>query len=177
MPPQKNSGNRGAKRETGASKKNRMFIQDFMDDMRKEGHVEDVYIGRVLRRLGDKRMEVFYTQTVKDDQKGRVVQAKIPGKFSGKAKHSVYIDVGTFVAVANTGVSGSAEFEIVAVFSPDQMRDISKEFNLDPRVLAIDNTDSHQLVTTKMTSKDEVGYDFDAIQEEDEEDELDIDNI
>lgn len=177
MPPQKNSGNRGAKRETGASKKNRMFIQDFMDDMRKEGHVDDVYIGRVLRRLGDKRMEVFYTETVKDDQKGRVVQAKIPGKFSGKAKHSVYIDVGTFVAVANTGVSGSAEFEIVAVFSPDQMRDISKEFKIDPRVLALDNTDAHQLATTKMTVKDEVGYDFDIIGEEDEEEELDIDNI
>lgn len=176
MPPQKNSGNRGAKRETGASKKNRMFIQDFMDDMRKDGHVDDVYIGRVLRRLGDKRMEVFYTETVKDDQKGRVVQAKIPGKFSGKAKHSVYIDVGTFVAVANTGVSGSAEFEIVAVFSPDQMRDISKEFKLDPRVLAVDNNDAHQLVTTKMTMKDEVGYDFDVIDEEEEEN-LDIDNI
>lgn len=177
MPPQKNSGNRGAKRETGASKKNRMFIQDFMDDMRKEGHVDDVYIGRVLRRLGDKRMEVFYTETVKNDQKGRVVQAKIPGKFSGKAKHSVYIDIGTFVAVANTGVSGSAEYEIVAVFSPDQMRDISKEFKLDPRVLAVDNTDAQQLVTTKMSSKDEVGYDFDVIGENDDEDELDIDDI
>lgn len=176
MPPQKNSGNRGAKRETGASKKNRIFIHNFLDDLRKEGNVEDVYIGRVLRRLGDKRMEVFYTQTVKDEQKGRVVQAKIPGKFSGKAKHSVYIDVGTFVAVANTGVSGSAEFEIVAVFSPEQMRDISKEFKLDPRVLAVDNTDSQQLVTTKMTMKDETGYDFDAIAEVDE-DELDIDDI
>lgn len=176
MPPQKNSGNRGAKRETGASKKNRMFIQDFLDDLRKEGNVDDVYIGRVIRRLGDKRMEVFYTQTVKDEQKGRAVQAKIPGKFSGKAKHSVYIDVGTFVAVANTGVSGSAEFEIVAVFSPDQMRDISKEFNIDPRILALDNTDAHQLVTTKMGIRDEVGYDFDTIQE-DENKELDIDDI
>ena len=174
MAPQKNSGNRGAKRETGASKKNRVFIQNCMDDMRTEGYVDDVHIGRVIRTLGDKRIEVFYTETVKDDQKGRVVQAKIPGKFSGKAKHSVFITVGTFVAIANTGVTGSAEFEIAAVFSPDQMRDISKEIKLDPRVLAIDNTDSHQLVSMKMTSRDEVGYDFEKNVVDEE---LEIDDI
>ena len=175
MPPQKNSGNRGAKRETGASKKNRTFIQNFLDDMRKEGHVEDVHIGRILRRLGDRRMEVFYTETVKNDQRGRAVQAKIPGKFSGKAKHSVYIDVGSFVAIANTGVSGSSEFEIVAVFTPDEMREISKEFPVDLRVLAVDTTDSHQLVSSKMTLKDDAGYEFDGTTNDD--DDLDIDDI
>lgn len=169
-PPQKNSGNRGAKRQTSAAKKNQRFIHDFLDDMRKEGHVDDVYIGRVLRWLGDKRIEVFYTETVKNEQRGRAVQAKIPGKFSGKAKYSVHIDVGSFVAIANTGVSGSAEFEIVAVFSPDQMRDITKEFDVDKRVLALDNTDAHQLVTTKTSAQDETGYDF-------ENEELDVNDI
>ena len=175
MPPQKNSGNRGAKRETSATIKNRRFVQDFLDDLRKEGNVSDVFIGRVIRRLGDGRMEVFYTEKVKNEHKGRVSQAKIPGRFSGKGKHSVWIDVGTFVAIASTGVNGSAAFEIVAVFSADQMRDISREFDLDSRITSVDNTDAATLVANKgFTSKD-LGFEFDNIQEDDED--VDVDNI
>lgn len=176
MPPQKNSGNRGAKRETGATIKNRRFIQDFLDDLRKEGHVEDVFIGRVIRRMGNGRMEVFYTEKVKSENKGRVVQAKIPGRFSGKGKHSVWIDVGTFVAIANTGVNGSAEFEIVAVFSPDQMRELNREFDLDSRITSVDNTDATSLLANKGTTRNDLGFDFDTIEEADDE-EVDVDNI
>lgn len=176
MPPQKNSGNRGAKRETGATIKNRRFIQDFLDDLRKEGNVEDVYIGRVIRRMGNGRMEVFYTEKVKNENKGRVTQAKIPGRFSGKGKHSVWIDVGTFVAIANTGVNGSAEFEIVAVFSPEQMRELNREFDLDSRITNVDNTDAAMLLANKGVKSDDIGFDFATI-DETPEDELDIDNI
>jgi hypothetical protein len=175
MPPQKNSGNRGAKRETSATIKNRRFVQDFLDDLRKEGNVSDVFIGRVIRRLGDGRMEVFYTEKVKTENKGRVTQAKIPGRFSGKGKHSVWIDVGTFVAIASTGVSGSAAFEIVAVFSADQMRDISREFDLDSRITSVDNTDAATLVANKGVTSKDLGFEFDNIEEEDEE--VDVDNI
>ena len=85
MPPQKNSGNKGAKSGiTGASVKNRKFVQNFLDDLRAEGHVEDVHIGRVLRKMGDGRMEVFYVNTSKKTEQGNVAQAKIPGKFSGR---------------------------------------------------------------------------------------------
>ena len=175
MPPQKNSGNRGAKRETSATIKNRRFVQDFLDDLRKEGNVSDVFIGRVIRRLGDGRMEVFYTEKVKNENKGRVAQAKIPGRFSGKGKHSVWIDVGTFVAIASTGVSGSAAFEIVAVFSADQMRDISREFDLDSRITSVDNTDAANLVANKGVTSKDLGFEFDNIEEEDEE--VDVDNI
>lgn len=175
MPPQKNSGNRGAKRETGASIKNRKFVHNFIDDLRNEGQVEHVFIGRVIRRLGDGRMEVFYVEKVKGEQRGKTAQAKIPGKFSGRGKHSVWIDVGSFVAIGDTGVHGSAAFEIAAVFTPEQMRDIAKEFELDPRLLMVDNTDSSQLVNNKTTTKDTVGYEFDTIEEDDEE--VDIENI
>ena len=173
MPPQKNSGNRGAKRETGATIKNRRFVQDFLDDLRKEGNVEDVFIGRVIRRMGDGRMEVFYTERVKTENKGRVTQAKIPGRFSGKGKHSVWIQEGTFVAIASTGVSGSAAFEIVAVFSPDQMRDISREFDLDSRITAIEHTDGASLVANKGTVNRESGFEFETIADED----IDVDDI
>jgi hypothetical protein len=176
MPPQKNSGNRGAKRETSATIKNRRFVQDFLDDLRKEGNVSDVFIGRVIRRMGDGRMEVFYTEKVKTENKGRVTQAKIPGRFSGKGKHSVWIDVGTFVAIASTGVSGSAAFEIVAVFTPDQMRDISREFDLDSRITAVDNVDGATLVANKGVMSKDLGFEFGTI-EEDDEDEIDVDNI
>jgi hypothetical protein len=176
MPPQKNSGNRGAKRETGATIKNRRFVQDLLDDLRKEGEVEDVFIGRVLRRMGDGRMEVFYTQKVKTENRGRVTQAKIPGRFSGKGKHSVWIDVGTFVAIANTGVKGSAAFEIVAVFTADQMRDICREFDMDSRITNVDNTDAAMLLANKGVKTDDVGFDFDTI-DETPDDEVDIDGI
>ena len=175
MPPQKNSGNRGAKRETSATIKNRRFVQDLLEDLRAEGNVSDVFIGRVIRRLGDGRMEVFYTEKVKTENKGRVTQAKIPGRFSGKGKHSVWIDVGTFVAIASTGVSGSAAFEIVAVFSADQMRDISREFDLDSRITSVDNTDAATLVANKGVTSKDLGFEFDNIEEEDEE--VDVDNI
>ena len=177
MPPQKNSGNKGAKRETGASSKNRRFVNNFLDDLRVEGVVADVHIARIIRKMGNGRMEVFYVDNTKKGAKGSVTQAKIPGKFSGRGKHSVWIDVGTFVAVADSGISGSAEFEIVAVFSPDQMRDISKEFSVDPRILAVDITDAAQL-TSRSMQKTELtnGYEFDAVAEEDEED-VDIDDI
>lgn len=176
MPPQKNSGNKGAKRETGASSKNRRFVQNFLDDLRIDGVVADVHIARIIRKMGNGRMEVFYVDNAKKNSKGAVTQAKIPGKFSGRGKHSVWIDVGTFVAVADSGISGSAEFEIVAVFSPDQMRDISKEFNVDPRILAVDITDATQL-TSKNMQKAELtnGYEFDAVAEDEED--VDIDEI
>lgn len=174
MPPQKNSGNRGAKRETGASIKNRRFVQDFLDDLRKEGNVEDVYIGRVIRRMGDGRMEVFYTEKVKNENRGRVTQAKIPGRFSGRGKHSVWIQEGTFVAIASTGVNGSAAFEIVAVFTPEQMRDIDREFDLDSRITAVDHIDAAALLANKGTTSKDTGFEFDTIAEDDE---VNVDDI
>jgi hypothetical protein len=54
------------------------------------------------------------------------------------------------------------------------MRDISKEFNVDPRVLAVDATDGTQLLASKMSMNHEIGYEFDTI---DEEEEVDIDDI
>ena len=175
MPPQKNSGNKGAKRETGASVKNRKFLQNFLDDLRAEGTVSDVHIARILRKMGNGRMEVFFVDNAKKTEKGTVTQAKIPGKFSGRGKHSVWMDIGTFVAVADSGISGSAEFEVVAVFTPDQMRDIGKEFEVDPRVLAVDVTDVVQLKGSSMKTNSNAGYEFDVLGEEDEE--VDVDAI
>jgi hypothetical protein len=177
MPPQKNNGNRGAKKETGVSAKNRRFKQNFLDDLRKEGEVANVHIARVLQDYGNGRMGVFYAEKVgtKEETRGKEAQAVIRGSFRGRGKHSVWIGPGSFVAVAETGVSGSAALEIVAVFSPDEMRDIASEFDVDARILAVDNTDGKQLVANKMSSSRDTGYEFETIAEDN--DELDIDDI
>ena len=177
MPPQKNSGNKGAKRETGVSTKNRRFLQNFLDDIRSEGKVDNVHIGRVLRKMGDGRMEVFYVETKGDVPRTHIAQAVIRGSFRGRGKRSVWIDIGSFVAVAETGQAGSAALEIVAVIEPSHMRDIAKEMNLDSRVLAVDTVDYAQLVSTdKKMEDDRGGFEFDIVEEDNDAD-INIDNI
>lgn len=176
MPPQKNSGNKKAKRETGASVKNRKFIADMIYDFRKEGQIEDVFIGRVTRKLGNGKVDVFYVaKEVEDtfDANGdeikketyipREKQATIKGSFRGKGKHSVWIEVGSAVAVSDNGLN---MLEIRAVLTRDQLKDISKEIHVDERVL----NGVHDAETSAE----------DAVQFDNEVDELldgDIDNI
>ena len=145
MPPQKNSGNKKGRRETGASVKNRQFIGDLMSDLRQNNHVEDVYLGRVTRKLGNGRVEVFYVAKEKEktfDHEGNEVekevyksyekQATIKGSFRGKGKHSVWIDVGTAVAVADAGLG---HLMIMAVLTRDQLQEIAKTSHVDERIL------------------------------------------
>ena len=174
--PQKNSGNRGAKKESGVSAKNRKVKTQLLDDLRSNRGSNEVHIARVLRRFGNGRMEVFYVKPTgkSGETRGCVGQAIIPGSFRGRGKRSVWIDVNSFVAVAESGLGGSVDMEIVAVFSPDEMRDVAREFNVDPRVTAIENTDSTQLLASKMGGKTDIGYEFDgAVNNED----VDIDEI
>lgn len=154
MPPQKNAGNRGAKNDSGVSSKNQKFIRDLMFDMKKDGSVEDVFIGKVTKRLGNGRMEVHYIE----NEKLNKTIALIRGCFRGKGKRSVWIDVGSFVAIASTGVSGSLAYEIMAVLTPSEAQDIG----VDPRIL---NYETH-----KPDIKD--GFEFDHVT-----DNIDIDNI
>jgi hypothetical protein len=145
MPPQKNSGNKKAKRETGISVKNRRFVSDMLSDYRKDGKIENVYIGRVTRKLGNGRVEVFYVareiektfnksgeEVEKEVYNAYEKQATIKGSFRGKGKHSVWIDVGTAVAISNNGLD---MYEICAVITRDQLKDIAKEIYVDERVL------------------------------------------
>jgi hypothetical protein len=164
MPPQKNSGNRGSKRESGVSTKNRRFIGNLLDDLRTEGKCEDVYIARVTKKLGNGRVEVFYTQKNPKTNEHRAYTqiALIRGSFRGKGKHSVWIDTGSVVAVADTGVG---LLEIMAVLTREQLRDISKEIELDSRVLNGDN------VETKSGETYDPGFEFSDNSSENEEEE------
>lgn len=166
MPPQKNSGNRGSKKESGVAAKNRRFFQALLDDVRTEGSVSDIHISRVLKKMGNGRVEVFYV-----DSKGkpRIVQAVIRGSFRGKGKHAVWIETGSIVVVVDSGIGGSAEFEVMAVLSLEQVQDLNKEMNIDPRILAIDNTDEKSLMTK---SGIEEGFVFEDDTKEDKDEEF-----
>jgi len=171
MPPQKNTGNKGAKRETGVSIKNRKFIQSFLDDIRKEGNVADVYVSRIMRKMGNGRVEAFF---VDEKKQPRTVQAVIRGSFRGKGKRSVWIDDNAIVMIADSGIGGSAEFEVVAVVSPEQLRDLRKETEVDPRVVAFGIVDSAVLMSD-IPLNDDGGFEFEAA--ENVEEEINIDEI
>jgi translation initiation factor IF-1 len=161
MPPQKNAGNRGAKKDSGVSFKNQKFIRDLFSDLKEEGTVDDVFIGRVIKRLGNGRMDVYYV----DKDHPKQTQAVIRGSFRGRGKRSVWIDVGSFVAIASTGVDGSLAFEIAAVLTSDQVRDLYRQGMVDGRIVNYDSTAVTQ----------EAGFEIDN--EKQEEEELDINAI
>lgn len=163
MPLQKNSGNKRSKKESGVASKNRRFIQNFVDDIRKDGSVSDIYICRVLKKMGNGRVEIFY---VDEDKKPKIVQSIIRGSFRGKGKHAVWIETGSVVVVSHSDLSGSAEYEIMAVLTTEQLHEIRKEMEIDPRIFAIENTDATQLLTG---NTDEGGFVFDTTVEKEEE--------
>lgn len=171
MPPQKNSGNKSVKRESGVVLKNRKFIQTFLQDVREESDVSDIHIARVIKKMGNGRMEVFY---VDSKQHPHVVQAIIRGSFRGKGKRSVWIDDNSIVIIADSGIGGSAAFEIMAMLSPDEIHELKKTKEVDPRILAINVTDSAQLMSDQPL-KLENGFEFDI--SENKEEEIDIDNV
>jgi hypothetical protein len=116
-----------------------------MSDLRQNNHVDDVYLGRVTRKLGNGRVEVFYVaketektfdsegnEIVKQSYKSYEKQASIKGSFRGRGKHSVWIDVGTAVAVADAGLG---HLMIMAVLTRDQLQEIAKTSYVDERVL------------------------------------------
>lgn len=171
MPTQKMSGERGSQRETPTTKKNNAFFEAYMSDLRKDGSVKDIYVARVIRNVGNGRVDVFYI----GDHMARVEKAYIRGLFRGKGKHSVNIDVNSIVLVADSGISGAAQFEIMALLSPVQIRELRKVAEPDPRVLNFDTTDGDDLV--KNEGVEAGGYDFHLAVEEPKEDDVDIDHI
>jgi hypothetical protein len=116
-----------------------------MSDLRKDNHVDNVYLGRVTRKLGNGRVEVFYVaketektfdhegnETEKDVYRSYEKQATIKGSFRGRGKHSVWIDVGTAVAIADAGLG---HLMIMAVLTREQLQDIAKTSHVDERIL------------------------------------------
>jgi hypothetical protein len=119
--PQKNSGNKN-KGQSASHKNHDKLIRDFVDDMITNGYVEDIYIGKIVRMFGNSRVEVVYQKKVNDEILVDVVQACIPGKFQGRNKRHFWIEMGSLILVADTGLG----FELVGLLSRDDIQTLKK---------------------------------------------------
>ena len=129
--------------ESSKARNNRGIIDDLLDDYRDGVNTDGVFVGRVLRRMGTGRMEVFYTYNDVSEEEGKrkVEMTQIMpmrGGLRGKGKKDVWIDPGCLVVIAETGLSGMTH-EIVAVFSSAQIGRLRKvKTDLDPRLFLQD---------------------------------------
>jgi hypothetical protein len=136
------SGHKGrANGEGNTAKKNRIFVENFISDMRTEGKCDGVFVGRVLAKMGDGRMNVFFL----DGDRPTTLIAPIKGSLRGRGKSQAHIDTGTVVLLVETGLSGALSHEIVAVVQPDVVPILGKAMTLDARILAKDVTDTKEL--------------------------------
>lgn len=151
------SGHKAQKNSEGSkARNNRLFIDELLDDYVNEEKTDGVYVGRVLRRMGCGRMEVFYMNEKKHD-----IQQIIPmrGGLRGKGKKSVWVDIDSLVMIAETGLSG-ATHEIVAVFTePQVVRYKQMMVNADARLFLKGGSE-------KMNAAQEDGFEFDKHMDE-----------
>jgi hypothetical protein len=164
MPPQKNSGAKKSSRISGVSKKNSRFVQEFMEELKAEGNVESIHVARVTRTMGNGRVEVYFISKDQETShvRGNLEQAIIRGSFRGRSKRDVWIDVGTIVAVADSGLKGSASLEIMAVFTADQVRELRKDSTVDPRTFISERVETGKI---EATLPPEDGFEFDGTEE------------
>ena len=179
------SGHKAQRNSEGSkARNNRCLVDDLLDDIRNGETVNDVHVARVTKRMGSGRMEVFYLEEVVEEKKSdnwltgeksvtrkveqRVVQQIVPmrGGLRGKGKKTVWVDLDSLVMIAETGLAGMTH-EIVAVFSPEQVARLRKlKPDMDERYFLKGTTDT--------TSKQDAGFEFEDVKEDEE---VDVDNI
>jgi len=116
--------------ESSKARNNRTIIDNLLDDYRDGTNTDGVFVGRVLRRMGSGRMEVFYVKKQFNEfegDHGEEVTQIIPmrGGLRGRGKKDVWVDPGSLVVLAETGLAQTTH-EIVAVFSPAQVARLRK---------------------------------------------------
>lgn len=157
-------------RHSGDSSKRKSdgIVSDYIYDLKskKKGGEpdEEVYVARVIKTLGNARIEVVYSH----DEKVFVAQAKIPGRFTGRAKKTMMVSPGTFILVSKTGVTGALALEMVAIVSREEVAKIQDLTFVHANVVSL-VTDSGEL-QTRTTAKED-GYVFEG------QEEVDIDNV
>jgi hypothetical protein len=180
------SGHKAQRNSEGSkARHNREFIDDLLDDYRRGEVIKDVSVGRVMRRMGCGRMEVFYIGTVEEAHDEEELAFGVPGSkkaprvrtmdvtqiipmrggLRGKAKKTVWVDIDSLVMIAETGLSGTTH-EIVAVFSADQVERYRKLFpHADERLFLKGGAEG---------AASQAGIVFDATEEDGE---VDVDDI
>ena len=61
----------------------------------------------------------------------------------------MWIEVGSIVIIADSGVAGAAEFSVMALLSDDEVRDVRNTLDLSPRIFDISEVDSDSLLSNK----------------------------
>jgi hypothetical protein len=153
--PQKNSGNKN-KGQSASRDNHETFVFDYLTELEKYGSVDEIYLGKISKMLGNSRVEVVYQKLAKDGTPlAGVAQALIPGKFQGKNKRYFWIETGTIILVADIGLN---KLEVVGVVSPSNLEKIKK----------------HTRVHVSISGN---GQEEDTLFEKAEEPELDINEI
>jgi hypothetical protein len=155
--------------ESSKARNNRTLIDDLLDDYRTGANTDGVYVGRVLRRMGSGRMEVFYIRKQFNEfegEHGEEVTQIVPmrGGLRGRGKKDVWVEPGSLVVLAGTGLAQTTH-EIVAVFSAAQVARLRKlKPDMNPRFFAEE---------PGMTKEDEGGI----VIEDDSEEEPNVEDI
>lgn len=127
--PQKNSGNKN-KGQSASRTNHETFINDYMYELQKNGEVHDIYLGKIVKMLGNSRVEVNYQRHNKEGTPIiNVSQASIPGKFQGKNKRYFWIETGSNVLVADTGLK---IFEVVGLVDNASLETMKKNMKIHP---------------------------------------------
>ena len=129
--------------ESSKARNNRTIIDDLLDDYRDGSNTDGVFVGRVLRRMGSGRMEVFYVRKEFNEYEGEhgtEITQIVPmrGGLRGRGKKDVWVEPGSLVVLSETGLAQTTH-EIVAVFPPTQVARLRKlKPDMNPRFFAQD---------------------------------------
>lgn len=143
--------------ESSKVKNNRCLVDALLDDIAGGEILTDVYVARVMKRMGEGRMQVFFM-----NRNNQGTEMIVP--IRGGMRRSLWVNADNLVLVVETGLARMTH-EIVAVFSDAHVARYKKVApTADPRLFVKGNANG--TVT-------EEGFEFVAEAEED----VDVDTI
>ena len=119
----------GQNSESQTTKKLAKMFDDLMFDIRSGADLGGLIIGRVTRKFGEGRIEVTHF-----NHDVQTIQAIIKGSLRGRGKKDAFIDLNSVVLVNDLGMSSGTTYEVISVFTPDQLGILKKELSLDARL-------------------------------------------
>jgi hypothetical protein len=146
------------KRQLEMEGKNNGFLQKYIDDIIAGENLDDIHVGRVLRKLGNGRVEVAYIN--KTTNKVEIEQTVTKKNLRGKTRHDTkVVDIGSVVVVS---VDPSINYRQIvgAIIDPHYI----KKMKIDERLLNDASVDTGKVV--------EAGFEFEHAAEA-----LNIDDI
>jgi hypothetical protein len=146
--------------------KNKKLFNNLLADIRDDEDIDGIIVGRVMRKLGDGRMEVDF---IKNDRL-ETEKARMKGSIRGRGKRDAWVDVGSYVVLNETGLTGSMSYEIVMPLSPIQVAHLRKEGVMDERLFEKTSTEGGEAD----------GIEFETVAAEEKKEpaqEIDIDTI